>query len=105
SPYIMTGGAIQHLTYMAGQTKRIDFGTMVVVLPWYDPVVVAEQISVLDNLLQGRRLTLGLGRGAAKREFDAYRIPMEESRERFAESLIILRKALTQEWFSHEGTY
>jgi alkanesulfonate monooxygenase SsuD/methylene tetrahydromethanopterin reductase-like flavin-dependent oxidoreductase (luciferase family) len=105
APYIMTGGAIQHLTYMAGQTKRIDFGTMVVVLPWYDPVVVAEQISVLDNLLQGRRLTLGLGRGAAKREFDAYRVPMDESRDRFAESLQVLKKALTQEWFSHEGHF
>ena len=103
SPYIMTGGAIQNLTYFAGQTKRIDFGTMVVVLPWYDPVVVAEQISVLDNLLQGRKLTLGLGRGAAKREFDAYRISMDESRDRFAESLDVLRKALTQEWFSHDG--
>lgn len=105
SPYIMTGGAIQHLTYFAGQTKRIDFGTMVIVLPWYDPVVVAEQVSVLDNLLQGRRLTLGLGRGAAKREFDGYRVPMGESRDRFAESLEILRKALTQEWFSHEGPF
>lgn len=104
-PYIMTGGAIQHLTFMAGRTQRIDFGTMVVVLPWYDPVVVAEQISVLDNLLGGRRLTLGLGRGAAKREFDAYRIPMDESRDRFAESLEVLRKALTQEWFSHDGHF
>ncbi|MCA9830769.1 MAG: LLM class flavin-dependent oxidoreductase [Dehalococcoidia bacterium] len=104
-PYIMTGGAIQHLTFMAGQTKRIDFGTMVVVLPWYDPVVIAEQISVLDNLLQGRCLTLGLGRGAAKREFDAYRVPMDESRDRFAESLQVVRKALTQEWFSHEGDF
>lgn len=105
SPYIMTAGAIQNLTYMAGRTTRIDFGTMVIVLPWYDPVVVAEQVSVLDNLLQGRRLTLGLGRGAAKREFDAYRIPMGESRDRFAESLEVLRKALSQEWFSHEGTF
>lgn len=105
SPYIMTGGAIQHLTYFAGKTSRIDFGTMVVVLPWYDPVVVAEQISVLDNLLRGRRLTLGLGRGAAKREFDAYRISMDESRDRFAESLEVLRKALSQEWFSHDGEF
>ncbi|MHB8573884.1 MAG: LLM class flavin-dependent oxidoreductase, partial [Dehalococcoidia bacterium] len=55
--------------------------------------------------LQGRRLTLGLGRGAAKREFDGYRIPMDESRDRFAESLEVLRKALTQEWFSHEGQF
>ncbi|MGE0601683.1 MAG: LLM class flavin-dependent oxidoreductase [Dehalococcoidia bacterium] len=104
-PYIMTGGAIQHLTYMAGKTSKIDFGTMVVVLPWYDPVVISEQISVLDNLLQGRRLTLGLGRGAAKREFDAYRVPMDESRDRFAEALEVVRKALTNEWFSHDGTF
>ena len=104
-PYIMTGGAIQHLTYMAGKTERIDFGTMVVVLPWYDPVVVAEQISVLDNLLQGRRLTLGLGRGAAKREFDAYRVPMDQSRDRFAEALEVVKKALTEQWFSHEGQF
>ena len=105
SPYIMTGGALQHLTYFAGKTSRIDFGTMVVVLPWYDPVVVAEQVSVLDNMLQGRKLTLGLGRGAAKREFDAYRIPMEESRDRFAESLDVLRMALSQEWFSYDGEF
>ena len=105
SPYIMTGGAIQHLTYFAGKTSRIDVGTMVIVLPWYDPVQVAEQVSVLDNLLLGRRLTLGLGRGAAKREFDGYRIPMDESRARFAEALDILRLALTQEWFSYDGAF
>ncbi len=105
SPYIMTGGAIQQLTYMAGKTSRIDFGTMVIVLPWYDPVVVAEQVCVLDNLLQGRKLTLGLGRGAAKREFDAYRVPMGESRDRFAEALVVLQKAISQEWFSHDGTF
>jgi len=105
SPYIMTGGALQHLTYFAGKTERIDLGTMVIVLPWYDPVVVAEQISVLDNLLQGRRLTVGLGRGAAQREFDGFRVPMGESRDRFRESLEIVRRALTQEWFSYEGDF
>lgn len=105
SPYIMTAGAIQNLTYFAGKTSRIDFGTMVIVLPWYDPVVIAEQVSVLDNLLQGRQLTLGLGRGAGIREFDAFRVPMGESRDRFAEALVILQKALTQEWFSHEGHF
>lgn len=104
-PYIMTGGAIQHLTYLAGKTERIDFGTMVVVLPWYDPVVVAEQLSVLDNLLLGRKLTVGLGRGAALREFDAYRVPMDESRDRFAEALEVVQKALSNEWFSHEGRF
>lgn len=105
TPYIMTGGALQHLTFMAGRTSRIDFGTMIVVLPWYDPLIVADQISVLDNLLQGRQLTLGVGRGAAVREFDAFRVPMGEARARFNESLDVLRKALSQEWFSHDGEF
>ena len=105
SPYIMTAGAMQNLTYFAGKTERIDFGTMVIVLPWYDPVMISEQIAVLDNMLQGRQLTLGLGRGAAKREFEAFRSPMGESRDRFMESLEVVRKALTQEFFSHEGDF
>ena len=105
SPYIMTGGAVQNLTYFAGMTKRIDFGTMVVVLPWYDPIAICEQISVLDNMLQGRKLTIGLGRGAGQREFDGFRIPMGESRGRFLESLEILRKAWTSEFFAHEGEF
>ena len=78
SPYIMTSGAMQNLTYFAGKTERIDFGTMVIVLPWYDPVAITEQITVLDNMLQGRKLTLGLGRGAAKREFEG--VPLADGR-------------------------
>ncbi len=104
-PYVMTAGALQHLTYFAGKTSRIDFGTMIVVLPWYDPLVVADQISVLDNLLQGRKLTLGIGRGAAIREFDAFRVSMGDARGRFNESLAILRLAMSQEWFSYEGEH
>jgi alkanesulfonate monooxygenase SsuD/methylene tetrahydromethanopterin reductase-like flavin-dependent oxidoreductase (luciferase family) len=103
TPYGMTGGVLQHLTYMAGRTRRIDLGTMVLVLPWYDPMKVVHQISLLDNLLQGRRLTLGLGRGAAIREFDAFRIPMSEARARYNESVDIIQKALSQEWFSYDG--
>lgn len=105
SPYVMTGGAVQNLTYFAGMTERIDFGTMVVVLPWYDPIVICEQIAVLDNMLQGRKLTIGLGRGAGEREFDAFRIPMGESRDRFLESLEILKKAWHNEFFAHEGEF
>ena len=104
-PYVMTAGALQHLTYFAGKTKRIDFGTMIVVLPWYDPLVVADQISVLDNLLQGRQLTLGVGRGAAIREFDAFRVSMGDARGRFNESLAILRLAMSNEWFSYQGQH
>ncbi|MFC4946734.1 LLM class flavin-dependent oxidoreductase [Pseudonocardia sp. GCM10023141] len=105
TPYGMTGGALQNLTRFAGKTSRIDVGTMVVVLPWYDPLLVAHQISVLDNMLQGRQLTLGIGRGASRREFGPLGIPMGEARGRFLESLDVLKLALTQEYFSYQGEF
>lgn len=105
TPYGMTGGVMQHLSHIAGRTSHIDLGTMVLVLPWYDPLKVVHQISALDNVLQGRRLCLGVGRGAALREFDGFRIPMGEARGRYEECLAIIKLALTQEWFSFDGEF
>ncbi len=102
TPYGMTGGALGNLQFMAGKTSRIDMGTMVTVLPWYDPLIVAHQISVLDNMLGGRQLTLGLGRGASIREFDPLRIPMGDARGRYNETLNVLRRSMENEWFSNE---
>ena len=63
--YTMVPDVCQFLTYMAGRTSRIKLGTAVIVLPWHDPVRVAEQISMLDILSEGR-LLVGFGRGAAR---------------------------------------
>ncbi|MDP2700490.1 MAG: LLM class flavin-dependent oxidoreductase, partial [Candidatus Rokubacteria bacterium] len=82
--YTMCPDVLQFLTYMAGRTTRVALGSMVVVLPWHDPMRVAEQISMLDNI-SGGRMILGLGRGAGKVEFEGLRVPMDESRERFVE--------------------
>ena len=60
--YTMCPDVLQFLTYMAGATQSIQLGSMVCVLPWHDPLRVIEQISMLDNLSDGR-LILGLGRG------------------------------------------
>jgi alkanesulfonate monooxygenase SsuD/methylene tetrahydromethanopterin reductase-like flavin-dependent oxidoreductase (luciferase family) len=105
TPYTMDTNTLQFLTFFAGRTSRIDFGTMVIVLPWHDPIRVAEEASLLDNFLQGRKLTLGFGRGAAKVEFDGLRIDMNSSRERFLEALEVVRKALASKHFSHDGKY
>src|SRR5262249_31075604 len=78
-------------------------GTAVVVLPWHDPVRVAEDIALLDNLAEDRRLTIGLGRGAAASEYEHLRIDQETSRERFDEAVEIVRAALSQERFSYDG--
>ena len=105
SPLNLTPSPLLFLANLAGRTRRVDIGTMVIVLPWHDPLRVAEEIAMVDNLLQGRRLFVGLGRGAARREFDPRRIPMGESRARFLEGLEIVRGALTQERFSYEGVH
>ena len=105
SPYGMTCDPLQILTYVAGMTDRIELGTMVIVLPWHDPVLIAEKIAVLDNLLDGRRLNIGIGRGAAAREFVPLRVSYTDSRERMMESLDVIRTALSQEFFSYDGQY
>ena len=82
--YTMCPDAVQFLSYMAGRTKTAKLGTMVIVLPWHDPIRVAEQISLLDHV-SGGRMILGFGRGLARVEYDGFRIDQNEGRERFVE--------------------
>lgn len=103
--YEMIPNPVQFLTYMAGRTKRVRLGTMVIVLPWHDPLRVAEEISVLDNLSDGRMI-LGIGRGLCAFEFDGLRIPMEESRARFNESAALVLSAIEKGYIeSKTGHY
>jgi alkanesulfonate monooxygenase SsuD/methylene tetrahydromethanopterin reductase-like flavin-dependent oxidoreductase (luciferase family) len=105
SPYTMIPDVLQFLTYICGRTRRIGLGTMVVVLPWHDPVRVAEQIAMLDLFARDRELTLGFGRGSGRIEYEGLRIPMGESRDRFAEAAEVVRLALTEEHFSFKGQF
>lgn len=91
--YTMCPDVIQFLSYMAGKTQRARLGSMVVVLPWHDPVRIAEQISLLDHLSGGRML-LGLGRGLARVEYDGFRIDQNEGRQRFLEYAELVLSAL-----------
>lgn len=102
--YAMVPNVVQLLTYFAGRTKQVQLGTAVIVLPWHDPVRVAEEMSMLDNLSGGRTI-FGFGRGAATVEYDGFRIPMDESRARFEEAAKIIIKALTNQRFSYDGQF
>ncbi len=102
--YTMCPDVLQFLTYMAGRTTRARLGSMVVVLPWHDPMRVAEEVSMLDNI-SGGRLILGLGRGAGKVEFDGFRMPMDESRERFVECARTVLRGLEQGYCEYDGTF
>lgn len=91
------------LSYLAGRTSRIRLGTAVVVLPWHNPALLAEQIATLDLLSDGR-LDLGVGKGYREAEFSGFSIPLAEATERFDEAMAFLRKAWEAPGrFSHAG--
>jgi alkanesulfonate monooxygenase SsuD/methylene tetrahydromethanopterin reductase-like flavin-dependent oxidoreductase (luciferase family) len=102
--YAMSPSPTQLLSYYAGRTKRITLGTAVIVLPWHDPVRVAEQIALLD-VMSGGRCLFGFGRGAASVEYAGFRIPMEEARARFVEAAKIVVEALTHDSFEWDGEF
>ena len=84
---------LQLMSYLAAVCPDVDLGTAAVILPWHDPLRVAEQASVLDYLSKGR-LRLGMGRGLARREFEAFRGTMDESRGRFDEAAEMILRGL-----------
>ncbi len=95
--------SITVLAYLAARTSRIRHGTAVVVLPWHNPVLIAEQAATLD-LLSGGRFDFGVGKGYRKSEFAGFCIPPEEAGDRFDEAMAVIRKAWTGEGrFSHQG--
>ena len=102
--YAMSPSPTQLLAYFAGRTKRIALGTGVIVLPWHDPIRVAEEIALLDIMCGGRCL-FGFGRGAASVEYDGFRIDQSQARPRFIEAAKIVQLALSQDSFEFNGEY
>jgi alkanesulfonate monooxygenase SsuD/methylene tetrahydromethanopterin reductase-like flavin-dependent oxidoreductase (luciferase family) len=93
------------LTYLAARTKTLRLGTAVMVLPWHNPVLLAEQAATLD-VLSGGRLDFGIGKGYRHSEFTGFCIPSEEAEERFEEGLEVILKAWsTKGRFSHHGKF
>jgi probable F420-dependent oxidoreductase len=96
---------LQLLTWLAARTTKLRLGTAVLVLPWHNPVLLAEQAAMLD-LMSGGRLDFGIGKGYRHTEFEGFGIPPEEAQARFDEALEVILKAwTTRERFSHEGRF
>ena len=102
--YTMCPDVMQFLTYMAGCTERVQLGSMVCVLPWHDPVRVAEQVSMLDAI-SGGRVILGIGRGTGRVEFDGFGVAMPEARSRFAEAADMILTGLESGVVEYDGEY
>ncbi len=93
------------LTALAMRTSRVRLGSAVMVLPWHNPVLLAEQAATLD-LISGGRLDLGIGKGYRHSEFNGFQIAPEEAEARFDEALGLLIRAWTERSrFSHRGRF
>jgi alkanesulfonate monooxygenase SsuD/methylene tetrahydromethanopterin reductase-like flavin-dependent oxidoreductase (luciferase family) len=97
SPNLLIAAAAQ-------TTRHIRFASMVNILPFRHPLLVAEEAAMLDNLTGGR-LDMGLGRGLRPPEFEAFGVDQQRSREMFLESFDIIRRVWADENFVHHGKY
>jgi alkanesulfonate monooxygenase SsuD/methylene tetrahydromethanopterin reductase-like flavin-dependent oxidoreductase (luciferase family) len=102
--YTMCPDVLQYLTYFAGRTQRIQLGSMVVVLPWHQPIRVAEQVVMLDHMSNGR-VILGIGRGLGRVEFEGFGVRQDESRERFVEYAQMILEGLENGYCEFHGKH
>lgn len=102
--YSMIPDNLQALTYVAAKTSKIQLGTGAVILPWNEPIRVAEKLSMLDALCDGR-LVYGIGRGLARREYEAFGIDMETARARFEEAAPMIVNALETGFIEGDGPF
>jgi alkanesulfonate monooxygenase SsuD/methylene tetrahydromethanopterin reductase-like flavin-dependent oxidoreductase (luciferase family) len=93
------------LAWVAARTTTMRLGTAVIVLPWHNPVLLAERAATLD-LMSGGRLEFGVGKGYRHSEFAGFCIPHEEAQARFEEALQLIIRAWTSDGrFSHDGRF
>lgn len=93
------------LAWIAARTRSLRLGTAVLVLPWHNPVLLAEQVATLD-LLSGGRLDLGVGKGYRHNEFAGFALAPAEAEPRFEEALSLVLRALASDApFSHAGRF
>jgi alkanesulfonate monooxygenase SsuD/methylene tetrahydromethanopterin reductase-like flavin-dependent oxidoreductase (luciferase family) len=103
--YGQVSATLNLLTWLGARTKSLRLGTAVTVLPWHNPVLLAEQAATLD-LLSAGRLDFGIGTGYRYNEFVGFDVAMDDAREKFEESIAIILKAWTSnERFSHSGKF
>jgi alkanesulfonate monooxygenase SsuD/methylene tetrahydromethanopterin reductase-like flavin-dependent oxidoreductase (luciferase family) len=89
---------------IAARTKRIRIGTFVLLLPFHNPIRIAEDAATVDIISNGR-LDLAVGPGSDPNDYVTFGVPMSERRPRMHEGLQIVRRCLSEEEFSFKGKY
>lgn len=104
SDYSLCPDNLLLLAHLAGRTSRIKLGTAAVILPWNDPLRVAEKALMVDTI-SGGRLLLGFGRGLSRTEYEPFRIPLGQTRDRFDEAAPMIFDALETGVIEGDGPF
>jgi alkanesulfonate monooxygenase SsuD/methylene tetrahydromethanopterin reductase-like flavin-dependent oxidoreductase (luciferase family) len=104
SDYFMTPSPLLFMAHAAAHCPGLSFGSSVLVAPWYHPLRLVGEIAMLSNLCSGE-LYIGVGRGTAKMEYDAFGIDMEDARDRLRECLEIVELGLSGQPFAYHGSH
>jgi probable F420-dependent oxidoreductase len=109
-PYGRVYDALVTLGWIAGWTERVGLGTSIVILPLHNPLQLAKQVATLQELSHGR-VTLGVGMGWHRDEFDFISVPFERRGRRGDEAIRVLRTLWRGEhdfegqiWSFHQAT-
>lgn len=102
--YAMCPDNVVLLAHVAARTQHVRLGTGAVILPWNNPLRVAEKMIMLD-ILSGGRAVFGMGRGLSRVEYAPFGIPMDESRARFDEAAAMIAEALETGYIEGDGPY
>ena len=100
----LLSGIWSFLGAVAGRTKNLRIGTAVIVLPLHNPVLVAEEVAMLDIISNGR-FNFGIGAGYQQQEFDGVGVDIDTSRDRFHEAVDVMIKAWTEENLTYHGRF
>jgi probable F420-dependent oxidoreductase len=97
--------SMMSLARLSAMTDRVRLGTAVLLLPLYQPAIVAKQIADLDRATGGR-IELGVGVGGEyPQEFEACQVPIGQRGKRTDEAIGLLRRLWTATEVSHDGPY
>jgi len=106
--FVLYGGPVPNPAVMmsaaAARTSTIRLGSAISILPLHHPLQVAEDYAMVD-VVSGGRLNFGMGIGNTPGDFEAYDVPRDEARDRFAEAVDVITAAWTNERFSHTGKF
>jgi len=96
---------ITFLSYVAGRTQKLKFGTSTLVLPTRNPIVLAKELATLDFLAQGRLFpAIGLG-GDESKDLQAIGIDRKERAARTDEMIVLMRRLWTEENVTFSGRF